>query len=105
MNKECKLSSDTINIIKNKGMVIMINRELYEGYRKKKMNIFEMKCLRSVSSVTKRDRITNEVKSRTRVKTEMACRVDRNVPKWLRHVERMNANCLKKKSDEYLCGR
>lgn len=45
--------------------------------------------------MAKGDRFRNKViHTRKSEKTEIACRVDRRVLKWLGHVENMNANCL-----------
>ena len=47
---------------------------------KQKLNVFEMKCLRSMISVSWLDRVRNEVvRVRTGVRRELAARVDMNV--------------------------
>lgn len=52
------------------------------------MNVVEMKCLRSIASVTRRDRIMNEIISlRTGVKPEMTCKMDRGLLKWFGCIE------------------
>ena len=62
------------------------------------MNVFEMKCLRSMCGVTKLDKIRNEeVRERTGVRNELAVRVDKNVLRWFGHVERMDDERLLKK--------
>ena len=65
---------------------------------RQKLNVFEMKCLRSMTGVSQLDRVRNEVmRSRTGVRRELAARVDMNVLRWFGHVERMdNERRLKK---------
>ena len=58
---------------------------------RQKLNVFEMKCLRSMTGVSRLDRVRNEVvRARTGVRRELAARVDMNVLRWLGHVERMD---------------
>ena len=60
---------------------------------RQKLNVFEMKCLRSMAGVS-----WNEVvRVRTDVRRELAARVDMNVLRWFSHVERMNNERLLKK--------
>ena len=50
-----------------------------------------MKCLRSMTGVSRLDRVRNEVvRARTGVRRELAARVDMNVLRWFSHVERMD---------------
>ena len=50
-----------------------------------------MKCLRSMTGVSRLDRVTNEVvRARTGVRRELAPRVDVNVLRWFSHVGRMD---------------
>ena len=57
---------------------------------RRKLNAFEMKCLRSMAGVSRWDRLRNEeVKERTRVEKELAARVNTNVLRWFGHEERM----------------
>ena len=62
------------------------------------LNVFEMKCLRSMTGVSRLDRVRNEVvRARTGVRRELAARVDTDVLRWFGHVERMdNEQPLKK---------
>ena len=47
---------------------------------RQKLNVFEMKCLRSMTGVSFLDRVGNEVvKARTGVRRELAARVDGSV--------------------------
>ena len=65
---------------------------------RQKLNVFEMKCLRSMTGVSRLDRVRNEVvRARAGVRRELAVRVDMNVLKWFGHVERMDNERLLKK--------
>ena len=47
---------------------------------RQKLNVFEMKCLRSMTGVSRLDRVRNEVvRARTGVRRELVARVDVNV--------------------------
>ena len=62
---------------------------------RQKLNVFEMKCLRSMTGVSRLDRVRNEiVRARTGVRRELAARVDMNVLRWFCHVERMDSERL-----------
>ena len=44
---------------------------------RQKLNVFEMKCLRNMTGVSRLDRVRNEVgRARTGVRRELAARVD-----------------------------
>ena len=65
---------------------------------RQKLNVFEMKCLRSMTGVSRLDRVRNEVvRVRTGVRRELAARVDMNVLRWFGHVERTDNERLLKK--------
>ena len=69
----------------------------YESYGEK-LCVFEMKCLRSMTGVSRLDRVRNEVvRARTGVRRELAARVDMNVLRWFGQVERMDIERLLKK--------
>ena len=68
--------------------------------------MFEMKCLRSMTGVSRLDRVRNEeVRVRTGVRREFAARVDMNVLRWFGHVERMDNELLKKVMNVKVDGR
>ena len=70
---------------------------------RQKLNVFEMKCLRSMTGVYQLDRVRNEVvRVRTGVRRELAARVDMNVLRWFGHVERMDNETTAEKGNE--CG-
>ena len=66
-----------------------------------------MKCLRSMTGVSRLDRVRNEiVRARTGVRRELAARVDMNVLRWFGHVERIdNERLLKKVMNAKVDGR
>ena len=74
---------------------------------RQKLNVFEMKCLRSMTGVSRLDSVRNEVvRARTGVRRELAARVDMNVLRWFGHVERMdNERLLKKVMNAKVDGR
>ena len=54
-------------------------------------NVLEMKCLRSLVSVSRMDRVRNEeVRRRAGIETELASRAYQRVLRWFGHVERMD---------------
>ena len=110
--------------IMNKGLGMNVKKVLYEKVvvltvlygseswgmkvtERQKLNMFEMKCLRSMTGVSRLDRVRNEVvKARTGVRRELAARIDMNVLRWVSHVERMdNERLLKKVLNAKVCGR
>ena len=58
---------------------------------RRKANILEMKCLRSLVGVSRMDRVRNEkVCRRAGIERELASRADQRVLRWFGHVERMD---------------
>ena len=58
---------------------------------RRKANVLEIKCLRSLVGVSRMDRVRNEeVCSRARIEWELASRADQRVLRWFGHVERMD---------------
>ena len=102
-------------VMKNRGLGMNVKKVLYEKVvvptvmygseswgmkvtERQKLNVFEMKCLRSMTGVSRLDRVRNEVvRTRTGVRRELAARVDMNVLRWFGHVERMDNERLLKK--------
>ena len=63
----------------------------YEKCERRKVNILEMKCLRSLVRVSRMDRVRNEeVRRRAGIESELASRADQRVLRWFGHVERMD---------------
>ena len=58
---------------------------------RRKVNVLEMKCLRSLVGVSRMDRVRNEkVRRRTGIKRELASRTDKRVLKVFGHAERID---------------
>ena len=58
---------------------------------RRKVNVLEMKCLRSLVGVSRMDRVRNEeVRRRAGIESELASTVDKRVLRWFGHVERMD---------------
>ena len=56
-----------------------------------KVNILEMKCLRSLVGVSRMDRVRNyEVRKRAGIERELASTVDHRVSRWFVLVEKMD---------------
>ena len=56
-----------------------------------KVNVLEMKCLRSMFEVSRMDRVGNEeVRRKAGIEKELASRADQRVLRWFGHVERMD---------------
>ena len=65
---------------------------------KKRLNVMEMRCLRSMCGVTRMDRVRNEeVRRRTGVVRDLAGRAEQCVLRWFGHVERMEEGRLVKR--------
>ena len=59
--------------------------------QRRKLNVLEMKCLRSLVGVSRFDRVWNEDVRRTAgIERELANRVVQRVLRWFGHVERMD---------------
>ena len=58
---------------------------------RRKLNVLEIKCLRSLVEVPRMDRVRNEVvRSRAGIERELASRAEQRVLRWFGHVERMD---------------
>ena len=58
---------------------------------RRKVNVLEMKCLRSLVGVSRMDRVGNEeVRRRAGIDRELASRTDQRVLRWFGHVEKMD---------------
>ena len=56
-----------------------------------KVNLPEIKCLRSLAGVSRMLRVRNEeVRRRAGIERELASRADQRVLRWFGHVERIN---------------
>ena len=111
----CKTLGAMKRVMKCRGLGMNVKKVLYEKVivptvtygsecwgmkvsERQKLNVFEMRCLRSMAGVSRIDRVRNEVvRQRTGVGIELARRVDMNVLRWFGHVERMENECLLKR--------
>ena len=58
---------------------------------RRKFNVLEMKCLRSLVGVSRMERVRNEeVRMRAGIERELASRADQRVLRWFGHVESMD---------------
>ena len=58
---------------------------------RRKVNVLEIKCLRSLFGVSRMDRVRNqEARRRAGIEKELASRADQRVLRWFGHVERMD---------------
>ena len=96
------------SVLSNRGLGIKAKKCIYErvivptalygaeawGMRsaeRRKVNVLEMKCLRSLVGVSQMDRVRNEeVRRRAGIEKELASRADQIVLRWFGHVERMD---------------
>ena len=115
VNEGCKVLGAMKGVMKNRGLGMDVKKVLYEKVivptvmygselwgmkvsERRKLNVFEMKCLRSMAGVSRLDRLRNEeVRERTGVREELAARVDMNVLRWFGHVVRMDSERLSKR--------
>ena len=108
------------SVLSNRGPGIKAKKCLYEGVivpsrrcteqkhggmrsaERKKVNILEVRCLRSLVGVSRMDRVRNEeVRRRAGIERELASRADQRVLRCLGHVERMDVSYGEKGAD---CG-
>ena len=96
------------SVLSNKGLGVKAKKCLYEGVivpttlygagawsmrsaERRKVNVLEMKCLRSLVGVSRMDIVRNEeVRRRAGIERELAGRADQRVLRWFGHVERMD---------------
>ena len=108
VNEGCKVLDALKGVMKNRRLGMNVKKVLYEKVvvptvmhgselwgmkvtERQKLNVFEMKCLRSMTGVSRLDRVRNEaVRARTGMRRELADRVDTNVLRWFGHVEMMD---------------
>ena len=111
----CKVLGALKSVMSCRTLGMEAKRGLYEGVvvptvlygaetwgvraeERRRLNVFEMKCLRSMAGVTLRDRINNDVvRLRTGMVKRLEERVDARVLRWFGHMERMDEGRLVKK--------
>ena len=105
MNEGYRAYEALKSILSNKGLGIKAKKCLYEGVivptalygaeawgnaERRKVNVLEMKCFRSLVGVSRMDRVRNEeVRRRAGIERELESRTDQRVLRWFRQVERM----------------
>ena len=108
MNEGYRACGALESVMSNRGLRIKSKKCLYEevivptalygaeawGMRsaeRKKVNVLEMKCLRSLVGVSRMDRVRNEeMCRRAGIEKELASRADQRVLRWFGHVEGMD---------------
>ena len=96
------------SVLSSRGLGIKAKKCLYEGVivptalygaeawgmrsaERRKVNVIEMKCLRSLVGVSRMDRVRNEeMRRRAGIERELASRADHRVLRWFGHVEIMD---------------
>ena len=96
------------SVLSNRGLGIKAKKCLYDGVivptalygaeawgmisaERRKVNVLEMKCLRSLVGVSRIDRVRNEEVCRgAGIERELASTVDQRVLRWFGYVERIN---------------
>ena len=115
VNEGCRVMGVLNGLFKCRELRMEAKRGLYEGVvvptvmygseawglkmkERNTLNVFDMRCLRSMCGVTRVDRLRNEeVRRRAGVPYELAERVDESVLRWFGHVERMDEGRLTKR--------
>ena len=108
MNEGYKACGALKSVLSNRELGIMAKKCLYEGVivptalygaeawgmrsaERRKVNVLEMKCLRSLVGVLQMDRVRNEeVRRRAAIERELTSRADQRVLRWFGQVERMD---------------
>ena len=96
------------SVLSNRGLGIKTKKCLFEGVivptelyvaeawglgsaERRKVNVLEMKCLRSSVGVSRLDRVRNEeVRIRAGIERALPSRADQRILRWFGHVERMD---------------
>ena len=108
MNEGYRAWETLKSVLSNRGLGIKAKKCLYEvvivqtalyraeawgmiSVERRKVNVLEMKCLRSLGGVSRMDRVRNkEVRRRAGIESELASRADQRVLRRFGHVERMD---------------
>jgi Reverse transcriptase (RNA-dependent DNA polymerase). len=108
VKEAAKVMGGLKKVINSRSLGMEAKRTLYEGIvvptvlygaetwglredERRRLDVLEMKCLRSMCGVTRLDRIRNEeIRRRTREEKELSARVDQRVLSWFGHMERMD---------------
>ena len=108
INEVGKVMGGMRRVFNCRSLGMSVKRRLYEGVavptalygsetwnmgvaERRRLNVLEMRCLRSMCGVTRMDRVRNvEVRRRTGVARDLAGRAEQSVLRWFGHVERMD---------------
>ena len=108
MNEGYRAWGELKSVLSSRGLWVKAKKCLYEGVivptalygaeawgmkraERKKVNILEMKFLRSLVGVSRIDIVRNEeVRRRAGIERKLASRADQRVLRWFGHVERMD---------------
>ena len=108
MNEGYRARGALKTVVSNRGLGIKAKKCLYEGVivptalygaeawgmrsaETRKVNVLEMKCLRSLVGLSRMDRVRNEeVRRRAGIERELVSRAYQRVLRWFGHVERMD---------------
>ena len=108
MNEEYRAWGALKSVLSNRGLGTKAKECLYEGVivsttlygaeawgmrsaERRKVNVLEMKCLRSLVGVSRMDKVGNEeVRRIAGIEREFASRAYQRVLRWFGHVERMD---------------
>ena len=112
MNQGFRVWGELKSVLSNRGLGINAKKCLYEGVivptalygaeawgmrsaETRKVNVLEMKCLRSLVVVSRVDRVRNEeVRRRAGIEMELASMTDQRILRWFGHVERVGDYCM-----------
>jgi hypothetical protein len=115
VNEASKCLGGLKSVMRNRYLGMSAKRRLYEGVivptalygaetwnikkaERNKLDVMEMRCLRSMLGVSRMDRVRNvEVRQRTGVVKKLSERVDQSVLRWYGHMVRMDEERLTKK--------
>ena len=108
MNEGYRVLGALKSVLRNRGLRIKAKKCQYVGVivptvlygaepwgmrsaERRKVNVLEMKCLRSFVGMSRMNRVRNEeVRRRAGIEKELANRADQRVLRWFGHVERMD---------------
>ncbi len=115
MKEASKCMGGMKSVLSNRALGINIKRRLYKGIvvptalygaemwnvrqdERKRLDVFELRCLRSMVGVTRMERVRNEdVRQRTEVVRKLSERVDQRVLSWNGHMVRVGEEHLMKR--------
>ena len=108
MNEGCRAWGVQKSVLSNRGLGIKAKKCLYGGVivptalygaeawgirsaERRKVNVLEMKCLKSLVGVSQMDRVWNEeVPRKAGIERELESRTDKRELRWFGHLERMD---------------